>query len=135
MENEHIHRITTDSYSVTASYRKKISGDYLVGLSFCSELDQPNHKLGRMIARGRLAKNPLCIYSISENLSEHAFIEGAIIRYLDEYYTSYMLANPFKRTQLEKLHRVPRWVGKFLQEYYHKVNEFYWQNVVCKEGE
>lgn len=128
------HRIVTNHYSVTAVYRKNLGG-YLVGLSFCSNLDQPDKKFGRTIAYGRLNKTPLFFEPIREDLGEHKFIEGSIIRYLDEYYSKYNLATKINKINMEHESRVPRWVGEFLQEYYNKVNLKYWNEVVINKGE
>jgi hypothetical protein len=132
METNRTHRIRTEHFTVTTVYRKDIGG-YKVGLSFCSNLDQPNHAKGKLIATGRLEKYPLYFEPIREDLGEHDFIVGSVIRYLDEYYSRYNLATKVRKIEMEKSTRIPRWVGDFLMEYYQRVNLKYWNDVVINK--
>jgi len=132
-EGYRTHRIRTDNYTITTVYNNTIGG-YLVGLSFCSNLDQPNHYKGKLIATGRLHKVPIFFEPIREDVGEHHFIEGSVITYLDKFYSDYNLATKPMKIALENKHRIPRWIGNFLQEYYNKVNLKYWNDVVINKG-
>jgi hypothetical protein len=109
-----IRRLIRGDYTITIA-SLETNNDCVVGLSFCSASDNPEHFRGRQIAIGRLCKYPISIYKYLYPQSNAGDIGSAVEMMLADYSTNYIHATKRERIVLEKHSRFPRWIGGFFQ--------------------